>query len=268
MIILGQVSYLSILIGVRFNGFQAFSLNPSMNVLRIIFLFAGLGVLGIIISKLYVKYRVNKNLTRLNILLAIASFIIACAAYTFTNFFQSPDNSVNRFFFDLATLFIILASYMFLVFGITFLIVPANERAIHNFKRVMEFILIAMYALFLLVKICNAFNITGGIVDTLSSVGQYFIYLFGIVCIILMLVIAMKALVLSKRTSDAVFKNGLNALGISYLFLFASIVAFLLNTAVFKNDQYVSLIAILLLIAGFYFIYGGFVKPTTTSSYE
>jgi len=261
----GQAYIFALLLSVRFQGLvDAHYRGAAVNVIRVIALAAGLFILLVIFLKLYVKYHKNPNTTRLNVLLAIASFMIACCGYLVANLWATPDPAVGRFPYDISAIFLILAAYMFLVFGITFLVVPSNERAIHGFKRIMEMILIAMYLLFLAQKTSRTFYLVETpFITFLSLAGEYFIMVFGLVCIFLMFVIAIKALVLAKRTTDAMFKSGLNALGASYIFLFSSMLAFILNTVAFENHDIIELVAILQLIIGFYFIHAGFVKPTT-----
>ncbi|MEX2684373.1 MAG: hypothetical protein Q6373_022570 [Candidatus Sigynarchaeota archaeon] len=268
LIVFGQAFIFLLLLYVRFDGFAGIHFRgENVNLIRIISLIAGFCILLAIFLKLGLKYRKNPNATRLNILLAIASFMIACCGYLVASLWTNPDPAVGRFPYDVAVVFLILAAYMFLVFGITFLVVPSNERAVHGFKRTMDVLLIAMYLLFLVQKISRSLEFTEtAFITFLMIAGEYFIMVFGVACILLMLVTAIKALVLAKRTKDATFKNGLNALGASYIFLFSSMLAFVMNMVVFEDDNVVDLVAIMLLVIGFYFVYAGFVKPTAPSN--
>jgi hypothetical protein len=96
----------------------------------------------------------------------------------------------------------------------------------------------------------------------MQDLGGYLVILFGLVSLVLLLIIAIKALGIAKRTIDETYRAGLRALGTSYTILFAGTFTLILNSFDFDDTKLLIVVAVMLLVVAFYFIYAGFVKPS------
>jgi uncharacterized membrane protein YiaA len=93
----------------------------------------------------------------------------------------------------------------------------------------------------------------------------YSIFGLGGFYLVLMVIIAFKALIISRKVEQSDYKKGLISLGVSYFFLTGAtvvlIISILVDTIVVWKQSLIVAVIILLGVA-FYFVYEGFVKPT------
>lgn len=265
---IGQGFLLGTLV-VTFPGdFVTVIIEPGIILVRTIALLVGLAILSFILVKFIGKYIKHPSLARLNVLLALIAFLIATTAYLVSTSFQFPQHEgariVDRFFTDTTNLFLVVGAFMFLVFGTTFFMGTMEQGALETFKNIMNVIASIIIACFVTGKLIAFFQPGSAVSVIFDDVTLYAVLAFGMACLVLLLVIAIRALALTGKTEDLIHKRGLKALGISYIFLFCAIVTLILNILVFDEMKELILVAIGLLCVGFIFVHEGFVKPTSS----
>nr|MDO8112897.1 hypothetical protein [Candidatus Sigynarchaeota archaeon] len=222
----GQSFLFVLLLFTRPNEFVA-EIDSGIIWLRTISLIAGCVMLSFILVKFSFKYHRNPSMVRLNVLLALISYMIATVAYLISTSFQfpslTPERMVDRVFTDTTNIFMMVGTVLFLILGITFFLAPSNERSIRIFKHVLNIFIVVIYVIFITSKTLRILNVATDTADTLDSLSEILLYCLGGFGIVMLLVIAVRALVISKKTTDEKYKHGLKALGLSYLFLFAAV---------------------------------------------
>jgi hypothetical protein len=230
--------------------------------IRTILLVAGVSILLFILVKISTKYRTNPTVGRFNVLLGVISFVIATGMYLFSTSLDFQNNLLDRLVQDVSNIFLLIALNLFNVFGVYFLLATSDQARAGRIQRVLDTILMALYAIYYVSKIGLFLGLTSSLVTMLQELGEYLVILFGLVSLVFLLVIAIKALNITKRTVDEAYKSGLRSLGTSYIILFAGTFTLLLNSLDFDESKLLIVVAVMLLVVAFYFIYAGFVKPS------
>jgi hypothetical protein len=268
IIAIGQASMLVALLALYPAVLTSGYLDPDLIWIRTITLAIGVILMSIILVRFIAKYRKSPSRARLNVLLGLLAFMISLTSYLLASsivFPASPGASLlDSFIHDVSRIFLFVATYLFVIFGTTFLL-GSEEKQADKFRHVLDVLFLVIYATYIITEISDIAGITGEIITDLQGLGQIFLIFFGLFSLVLLITIAARAASLAKHTSDATYKSGLKALAISYVLLFSAIMTLFLNGVIpaLDENKYIIVLGIGLLVVGFYFIYAGFVKPST-----
>jgi hypothetical protein len=88
----------------------------------------------------------------------------------------------------------------------------------------------------------------------IAGIGLYFL--------VVLVLMAVKCFGLTSKAGETGQRSGLVSLGITFLILISCIILLVLNFVVFDSSKEIIVTSIWLFVAGFIFIYQGFVRPT------
>jgi hypothetical protein len=261
----GQAGLFLLLLVTHVDSFNIVSIEPDIIWIRTMALIVGVSILGFILFKFSAKYRLNPTMGRFNVLIGVISFVIATGTYLFSTSLEFNSTLLDRLVQDVSNIFLILALNLFNVFGIYFLLASSDQAKGERIKKGLDVALISLYTTYIVAKTSLFLGWDASFVGTMQDIGEIAVVLFGFVSLVFLLVIAIKALNIAKRTTDAGYKAGLRALGISYSVLFAGTFTLILNGLEIDDSKFMIIVAVMLLVVAFYFIYAGFVKPSSTN---
>ncbi|MFX0099634.1 MAG: hypothetical protein ACFFCS_08635, partial [Candidatus Hodarchaeota archaeon] len=229
---------------------------------RLIILSIGIVILLVTFIQFLQKFRKRKTRTRLTIIIALIFFIFTFFTKLLTSTFAiSVTQKLPRFFYDLPIYCLMSGLYCFLLFGIEVLIIPMRENKRSGLKIVTDVIYIVIFGLYLLNHVLIITNID--IPGLLAEISEYIIYVTVVYYLLIILLMAIRSLSLQKKISDPQQKNGLIALGTSFLLLIGCVLLLVINAGILEHyDKTLEIITICLAMVSFYFVYMGFVRPS------
>jgi hypothetical protein len=260
--LLGQLGLFLFLWIAHPESFTTTTVEANIVWIRTILLVAGVSILVFILVKFSAKYKANPTIGRFNVLLGVVSFVIATGMYLFSTSLAFNNNLLDRLVQDVSNIFLIIALNLFNVFGVHFLLASSDQARAQKTQRVLDVVLMGLYTTYCVAKVSLFLGLSSAFVSVMQDIGEYVVILFGLVSLVLLLVIAIKALRIAKRTLDETYKAGLRALGTSYTILFAGTFTLILNAFDFDDSKLLIVVAVMLLVVAFYYIYAGFVKPS------
>lgn len=238
--------------------------DPEM-LARLIILSAGIGILLVTLIQFLQKFRKRPTRIRLTILLALIFFILTFLTKLITSTFAIAETQkLSRIFYDLPIYCLMSGLYCFLLFGIEVLITPVQGKKRSGLKIATDVIYILVFVLYLINQIVVIAKIES--LGILVELSEYIIYAMVVYFLFIILLMAIRSVTLQKKISEREQKNGLIALGTSFLLLIGCVLLIFVNAAILEDyNKILEIITIGLAVVSFYFVYMGFVKPSTRS---
>ncbi|MFX0098196.1 MAG: hypothetical protein ACFFCS_01355 [Candidatus Hodarchaeota archaeon] len=235
--------------------------------LRNLLLAVCLTILFIITVRFYAKYRRNPNPTRRSVLISFVFFLCSFSSYSYTSIIKYLERVVKHYTFGLNKYFLLLGIYFMLYFGLLVLITPKNEKRGKILKVLFIVLTLCSYITFfigMLVRI--VFHIEDDIL--LTEIADYLLYAVTGIGVIILLIMAINSLTIRNKTKEESAKKGLLCLGISFLIICGAGISLVLEEFLKDISDYLKITTLVLAIIAFYFIYMGFVNPSSGSSHR
>ncbi|MBD3188633.1 hypothetical protein GF325_17525 [Candidatus Bathyarchaeota archaeon] len=236
--------------------------NPDM--VQAVLLAIGIGMLVFAYFKFLSKYISSPNETRLTVLLSLICFLGAFILKLYMNFSRYVDSQLNRYFFNMVVLLLMVTLYLFNLFGISILITPENQVNVTRWKKSLIIFLTTTYVIFFGKTALRIYDnsLTFDIVENITNVAMYAYMGYNVVILITM---SFKSATLAMRAHDPVVQSGLRFLAISLMLLVGGVVILLISELL-AFIVILETITVFLGVVSFVFIYFGFVRPSVSKN--
>lgn len=252
--------------------FLAFSIPLGMEIslrtdiddlfIRFAILLAGLILLVFISIKFLQKCVNNPSRTRNTVLLGIVSFLCTVGLKLFTSTAKLTNVAYDRYFYDFTIIMMFTSLYLFVIFGITVLINPEVDQKTRNLKIFTDVLMIIPYCTFFTANVINFFATASAqeFISDVLIIAEILQYVFVLYCLVVLLIMAIKSISISKRTSEENHKKALISLGISF-FILVGVYLLIIYNSIGDYSKELEIIVLSASVISFYFIYRGIVAP-------
>lgn len=233
--------------------------------LRWILLAIGLALLIITIARFFQRYRANPSEIRRIVLLSLVFFAAAITMFTLTSILRPDDRILKDYVQSYNTFFLLAAVYYLVHFGMKVLLQQTGETRARKALRVLLDVMVLVVLGLFVASMLERITLHVKDDTILKGVWEIFLYVLVVYVTAFLVVMAIKSLKISRKTTEARYKQGMIYLGISFL-LISSVIVFLalLEAVGIDNDLILAVVqvaVVILAIVTFYCIYLGFVKP-------
>ncbi len=218
---------------------------------------ASFAVLTILYARIYLK---NRNQSRLFVVLSIIFFEVAFITEIINSSITVTDGTMRRFQIDSGVLPLSLALFFFLSAGHS-LMGKGKETGKQWFTIALFSMVVGSLCLHLIDMVVRI-GFRNDSVPAVRYVMLFLMYVAIVIIIVTFMVFAGKMFKLVKKADSPAMRQGLRAIGMSFLLFSLFVLLLFLGDQLDDAGDVMKLAAIATGVIAFYFIYSGFIRPS------
>ncbi|MHA1370615.1 MAG: hypothetical protein ACTSWN_07155 [Promethearchaeota archaeon] len=223
-----------------------------------VFISINLCILSITFIRFMQRLYQKPNKIRLVITLSLLFLLVSLIVKLMMNFFKFDTGLIDKYFYNLASFSILLSIYLLNLFGFDVLINPKIEAKVNVWKKILIILLIVMYGFYFMKRTIDIFELLNP--NPVNSVVEILTFGIGFYSVFWLLLMMVNGITLYRKTEDRTIKKGLLSMSLAFSIFIVLFILFFINEML-NFLLIIETTIIIISVAGFYFVYMGFVKP-------